>query len=249
MGMNDSFSHWKRGLRDGIPICLGYIAVSFTFGVVARKSGLTPFQAVLMSATNFTSAGQFAALSLIGTAGSYLEMAVAQLVINIRYCLMSSALSQKIAGQTPFLHRFFIATGMTDEIFGVSVLKEGRLQPFYSYGLISVSLPGWALGTWLGTISGEILPARVISALSVALYGMFMAVIIPPARGNKVLTGVIGLSMLLSLGLTKLPYVRQISPGMRIILLTVLIAAIAAWLFPIRQKEQPPTHAQADRTE
>jgi len=231
--MRDNLSQWQRGLRDGIPICLGYIAVSFTFGVMARQSGLTPYQAVLMSATNLTSAGQFAALSLISSTGSYLEMAIAQFVINIRYSLMSSALSQKIAAQTPFYHRFGIATGITDEIFGVSVLREGRLQPFYQYGLISISVPGWVLGTWLGTISGDILPARIISALSVALYGMFLAVIIPPARGNKVLTGVIGLSMLLSLALTRLPYLRQISPGMRIILLTVLIAAAAALKFPV----------------
>jgi predicted branched-subunit amino acid permease len=233
--MESNIGRWERGFRDGIPISLGYIAVSFTFGIAAKKAGLTAFQAVLMSVTNFTSAGEFAALGLIGTSAGYMEMAVTQLIINLRYCLMSCSLSQKLRKDTSFIHRFLIASGISDEVFGVSVCRSGKLNPFYSYGVISIAMPGWAFGTFLGVVSGNILPARVLSALSVALYGMFLAVIIPPAKGNKIISGVILLSMFLSLAFTKLPLLSQISSGFRIIILTVVIAGIAAFLFPIKE--------------
>ena len=233
--MKKNITYWKRGLKDGIPICLGYIAVSFTFGIVAKKAGLTIFQAVIMSATNFTSAGQFAALGLIGTSAAYLEMAGMQLIINLRYCLMSCSLSQKLNPDTAFAHRFLIAFGITDEIFGISACKEGKLSPFYTYGIMCTALPGWAFGTFLGVLSGSILPGRIISALSIALYGMFMAVIIPPARGNKILSGLIIVSMLMSLGFAKIPIFNHISAGSKIIILTVLLAGIAAILFPLKE--------------
>jgi predicted branched-subunit amino acid permease len=228
-------SYLKRGFRDGIPIALGYIAVSFTFGIAAKNTGLTVFQAVMMSITNVTSAGQFASLGLIGVSAGYLEMAVTQLIINLRYCLMSCSLSQKLSKDTSLIHRFLIATGITDEIFGVSVCTEGKLNPFYTYGVISVAIPGWVIGTFLGIVSGNILPPRVLSALSVALYGMFLAVIIPPAKENKVISTVIFVSMLLSLIFTKLPLLSQISSGFRIIILTVIIAGAAAVLFPVKE--------------
>ena len=225
------------GLRDGIPICLGYIAVSFTFGIMAKQANLSVWEAVLISASNLTSAGQFAGLSLITSCASYLEMAVTQFIINLRYCLMSCALSQKLDTRSPFFHRFFIAYGVTDEVFGVSVSRAGKLNPFYSYGVIALAAPGWVLGTFLGIVSGNILPARIVSALSVALYGMFIAIIIPPSRGNKVLTGVVLSSMILSLIFTKAPILRQIYSGFRIIILTLLIAGVAAYLFPIKEEE------------
>ena len=225
------------GLRDGIPICLGYIAVSFIFGIMAKQANLSVWEAVLISASNLTSAGQFAGLSLITSCASYLEMAVTQFIINLRYCLMSCALSQKLDTRSPFFHRFFIAYGVTDEVFGVSVSRAGKLNPFYSYGVIALAAPGWVLGTFLGIVSGNILPARIVSALSVALYGMFIAIIIPPSRGNKVLTGVVLSSMILSLIFTKAPILRQISSGFRIIILTLLIAGVAAYLFPIKEEE------------
>jgi predicted branched-subunit amino acid permease len=233
--MGNNLRHWMNGVKDGVPICLGYIAVSFTFGIMARNAGLTQFQAVLMSATNVTSAGQFAALGLIGTNATYLEMAVTQMIINLRYCLMSCSVSQKLDPHSAFYHRFLVAFGITDEIFGVSVSINGRLKPFYSYGLMSIAIPGWAFGTFLGIVSGDILPQRMINALSVALYGMFIAVIIPPAKGNKLLSGVILLSMLMSLLLTKISLFSHISSGFRIIILTILIAGIAAVLFPIKE--------------
>lgn len=224
---------FAAGVRDGIPICLGYLAVSFTFGIMAKNANLSVWEAVLISAANVTSAGQFAGLSLITAGASYLEMAFTQLIINLRYCLMSCALSQKLRQSTPFFHRFFIAYGVTDEIFGISVSLKDKLHPFYSYGAISVAVPGWVMGTFLGIVSGNILPERVISALSVALYGMFIAIIIPPARGNKVLAGIVAISMAASLIFAIAPVLCQISSGFRIIILTIVIAGIAAALFPV----------------
>ena len=138
-----------KGLQDGIPIGLGYFAGSFTFGIMAIQSGLTAWQAVLISLTNLTSAGQFAGIGIIAAGGSLWEMALTQLVINLRYCLMSCALSQKIDPEAPLFHRFLIAYGVTDEIFGVTVCKGGKLSPFYSYGVIFISVFGWVFGTFL----------------------------------------------------------------------------------------------------
>lgn len=230
------------GVKDGIPICLGYIAVSFTFGIMAGNAGISVLQAVLISATNLTSAGQFAGLSLITASASYMEMAVTQLIINLRYCLMSCALSQKFQAKMPFFHRFFIAYGVTDEIFGVSVSKEEKLSPFYSYGIIFISTSGWVLGTFLGTLSGTLLPARVVSALSVALYGMFIAIIIPPSRDNKIVAGVVITSMIVSLIFTVTPILKTISSGFRIIIITLAIAGIAALLFPIEEETEEISH-------
>lgn len=233
--MESNISWWKRGFRDGIPIALGYIAVSFTFGIAAKSAGLTAFKAILMSATNLTSAGQFASLGLIQASVSYLEMAVTQFIINLRYCLMSCSLSQKLSSDTASIHRFFMASGISDEIFGVSVSTEGKLNPFYTYGVMSVAIPGWVFGTLLGIVSGNILPARALSALGVALYGMFLAIIIPPAKSNKILCGIILISMVLSLAFAKLPVLSRISSGFRIIILTVVIAGLAAFLFPVKE--------------
>ena len=224
---------FAAGVKDGIPICLGYLAVSFTFGIMAKNANLSVWEAVLISATNVTSAGQFAGLSLITAGASYLEMAFTQLIINLRYCLMSCALSQKLSQDTPFFHRFFISYGVTDEIFGISVSLKDKLHPFYSYGAISVAVPGWVMGTFLGIMSGNILPERVISALSVALYGMFIALIIPPSRGNKVIGGIVAISMAASLIFSIAPVLCQISSGFRIIILTIVIAGVAAALFPV----------------
>lgn len=232
------FDFWKKGLKDGFPIFLGYLAVSFTFGIAAKNAGISSLQAVLISATNLTSAGQFAALDIIATSSTYFEMAFTQLIINLRYCLMSSALSQKLSQKMPFWHRFIMAFGVTDEIFGVSVSVKDKLNPFYSYGLMSAAIPGWTLGTALGVISGSLLPARFISALSVALYGMFIAIIVPPARKSKLILGIVSVSMLLSYLFTLLPVLSKISSGFRIIILTILIAGASAILFPVNDEEK-----------
>jgi predicted branched-subunit amino acid permease len=245
--MNKNSSQWRVGLTDGIPIAIGYLAVSFTFGIMAKNSGLSPFQATLMSFSNLTSAGQFAGLGLIAASAPYWEMAVTQLVINLRYCLMSCALSQKLGRETPLAHRYLVAFGITDEIFGVSVCKKGELSPFYTYGVISVACPSWALGTFIGVVSGGILRQKLMSALSVALYGMFLAVIIPHARSDRVLSVLIPASMLSSLLFAKIPALSQFSPGFKIICLTVLIAGAAAILRPIEASEKDSGEERDER--
>lgn len=235
---------YQKGLRDGIPIALGYLAVAFTLGIAAGKLGLSPLQSFFMSLTNNTSAGQFAALGIIAAGGSYLENALTQAVINLRYCLMSAALSQKLDPRVPFFHRFILAFDVTDEVFALSISVEGKLSPWYSYGLMSMAIPGWAVGTLLGGLSGSLLPPRVLSAMGVALFGMFLAIIIPPARKNRVLILLIPLSMICSLIAAYLPWLREISPGLRVILLTLILAGAAATLFPL--KDNQPGQAGSD---
>ncbi len=226
---------FKKGLKDGVPIATGYLAVSFTLGIATKKVGMNTFQATLMSFLNLTSAGEFAAIGLIGTGASYLEMAITQFIINIRYFLMSCALSQKLEKNLPFFHRFFLAFGITDEIFGLSVSVSGKLNPYYTYGMMTLAIPGWALGTCLGVITGNALSPRILSAFSVALYGMFLAVIVPPMRKNKILAGIVIISMFMSGLFSKLPIIKNMSSGFQIIILTILIAGIAAILFPIQE--------------
>ena len=236
--MSDKRTEFRAGLVDGIPIGLGYLAVSFTFGIMASDSGLTVLQAVVLSLTNLTSAGQFAGLGVIQAGASFAETALTQLVINLRYCLMSCSLSQKLSRNMPFFHRFFMAYGVTDEIFGVSVCREGNLSPWYSYGLMSAAVPGWTFGTFLGAVSGNLLPQRLLSALGVSLYGMFLAVILPPARKNKVLMGIILVSMGASLLFASIPVLSGISSGFKIIILTLVIAGGAAFLFPVKEERE-----------
>ena len=235
--MNERILQFKAGLKDGVPIVLGYLAVSFTFGIMAKGAGLTILEAVVLSLTNLTSAGQFAGLGIITAGSSLVEMALAQLIINLRYCLMSCSLSQKLDSKMPHFHRFLMAYGVTDEIFGVSVCKNGILSPYFSYGLMAMAVPGWTIGTLLGAVSGSLLPTRLLSALNVALYGMFLAVIIPPAREKKVLRIVIPVSMALSFLFTLIPVLKDISSGFKIIILTFIMAGAAAYLFPVKEEE------------
>lgn len=235
---NDNRSRFIKGLRDGIPISLGYLAVSFTLGIAAKNAGFTPFQAMITSLTNNASAGQFAGFTLIAAGAGYLELAVMELVANARYLLMSCAMSQKLAPETSIFHRLLVSFDVTDEIFGVSMSVPGKLNPFYTYGLIAIAAPGWASGTYLGVLMGNLLPVNVVRALSVGLYGMFLAVIIPPARKSRILAVVILISMAASFAFTKLPLISGLSTGTRTILLTVLIAGGAAALFPVKEEEQ-----------
>lgn len=222
-----------KGMKDGLPVALGYLAVSFTLGIAAVKSGLTPFQAFATSALNNTSAGEFAAFSLIGAGVSYMEIALTTLILNMRYILMSCALSQKIDKHTPIVHRFLMAYDVTDEIFGLSIMSEGRLDPKYTYGLIAISAPSWAIGTYLGAVMGSVMPTGVLSAMNLALYGMFIAVIVPPAKKDKTIAVVIAVSMLSSLMFSVLPGLREISSGIVVIILTVVISLATAILFPV----------------
>ena len=233
--MTSKSGNFLRGLKNGIPICLGYLAVSFAFGIQAVQSGLTVFQATLLSLTNVTSAGQFAGLGIIAVGGSLIEMAGVQFVINLRYMLMSAALSQKLRPAEKTLHRLAIAFGVTDEIFAVSVSRPETLSPYYSYGCIFISVLGWAGGTFLGAFSGEILPQRLISALGVALYGMFIAIIIPPARENRKVLSVVLSAMIMACLFQYAPILKEVSSGFRIIIVTIVVAGAAAVIFPIEE--------------
>ncbi len=229
-----SFKDFKEGAAAAIPICLGYMAVSFAFGIEASKIGMTTFQAAMTSLLNVTSAGQFSALEVIARNGSFVELAVLQLIINLRYMLMSTALSQKLDPAVSTVHRLGISYGVTDEIFAVSVLKKGSLYPLFSYGLISVSVFGWVLGTVMGAVAGQILPQRLISCLGLAIYGMFIAIIIPDTKTNKAIACVVITAMVLSTVFYYAPVLKLISSGFRIIIITVLVAAIAAIIAPVK---------------
>lgn len=231
---NESF---KKGIKDGIPIGLGYLAVSFTFGMMSVSSGLSIWQAVLISLTNLTSAGQFAGLDIIVAGGSYWEMALTQLVINLRYCLMSFSLSQKMRRDEPWAHRYLVAFGITDEIFGVSASQEGKVSAFYNYGAMCMAIPGWTLGTLLGAISGSLLPDFIMSALGVAIYGMFLAVIIPPAKKNKAVLLVVVAAMAVSTLFAVVPGLNKVSSGFVIIITTLVTAGGAAYLCPVKEDE------------
>lgn len=228
---------FREGMRDGIPIGLGYLAVSFSLGIAAKNAGLSPAQGFLASMLCNASAGEYAGFTLIAAGAAYLEVAIMTLVVNARYLLMSCAMSQRIAPGMPFYHRLLMAFDITDELFGIAIARPGYLNPYYTYGAMLIAIPGWAFGTALGTAAGNILPLRLVSALSVALYGMFLAIIIPPARKNKVVAVLVGLCFLASFGASYLPVVSGMSGGMRTILLTVLISAAAAILFPKEAEE------------
>ena len=227
-----------KGMKHGIPIGTGYFAVAITLGIAARKAGITAFEATLMSLMMHASAGQFAALSLIASGAGYVEMILTEVVVNLRYVLMSCALSQKIKRDIPFFHRFFVAFDVTDEIFGISVAVDGKLNPYYTYGAMSVASPGWALGTLVGALLGNIMPERILSAMNLALYGMFIAVVVPPARKSKVLMGIVLVSVAASTLFAYLPVLGEISSGFQIMILTIVIAGIAAWLFPVKEEEE-----------
>ena len=230
-------SWYHKGLRDGIPIALGYFAVAFTLGIVAKQAGLSAFQAGLAAALTNASAGGYAGFTLIAANASYAEMALTQLVINARYLLMSCALSQKLPESVSIPKRMLLAFDVTDEIFGISMAVPGQLPLSYSFGAMTVAIPGWALGTVLGVIMGNILPPRLVSALGVGLYGMFLAIIIPPSRKNPKIAGLVLVSMAASFAFARLPYLRDISSGMRVILLTVALSLSAALLFPVKEDE------------
>lgn len=230
---NENRQWYLNGLREGVPIGLGYFAVGFTLGIAAREAGITAFQMGLMSLLMHASAGQYAVITVIAGQSGYFAMMVTQFVINIRYLLMSTALSQKIAPDTPMWKRMLLSYFVTDEIFGISASVKGELNPYYNYGAVTVASPGWALGTVLGVLVGNILPASMTSALSVALYGMFLAVVIPASKSDRTVAAVVVSSMLGSLAFTFLPLLCEMESGTRIILLTVAIAAAAAAIKPV----------------
>ena len=227
-----------EGFRDGIPIGLGYLAVSFSLGIAARNAGLTPWQGFLASLLCNASAGEYAGFTLIAAQASLLEMAIVTLIANARYLLMSCALSQRVAPSTGLGHRLAMAFHITDELFGIAAARPGFLEPAYFYGAVLVAAPCWAAGTALGALAGSLLPLRLVSAFSVALYGMFLAIIIPPARKSRVLAGLVAACFAASYAAGALPGISALSSGTRTILLTVVLAGAAALLFPVAPEEE-----------
>ncbi len=223
---------FRQGIRHGIPIGLGYLSVSFAFGMKAVGDGLTVLQAVLISMTNLTSAGQIAALPLMAAGASLAEMALTQLTINLRYALMSLSLSRKLDGSMGTLQRLIFSFANTDEIFAVSSAQPGKVGKRYLYGLMLAPWIGWSLGTFLGAAAGTLLPEFVRTALGIAIYGMFLAIILPPARKNGPVCFVVLVAVALSLCFHYIPGLNTVSSGFVIIICGVLAAAAGAWLFP-----------------
>ena len=224
-----------KGLSHGIPICLGYFSVSFGFGILAVKSGLQAIDAILISLTNLTSAGQAAGVGIIAAAGTLLEMAITQFVINLRYSLMGLTLSQKLSDKFTTIHRLIASFGITDEIFAVAVSQKDKLVPSYMYGLILISASGWVGGTAAGAVAGLALPASLTAAMGILLYGMFIAIIIPAARKCKKDLIVILLAAAFSAVFKYL--LPGVSFGFAIIISAILAAVIGALLFPINVAE------------
>lgn len=227
-----------RGIKDGIPIALGYFAVSITLGIAAVKAGMTPGQASLTSLLINASAGEFIGFTLIAQNAGYVEVFIMEAVANARYLLMSCALSQKLDPKESLIKRLLVGFNVTDEIFGISISVPGKLNPFYAFGADVVAMPGWALGTLTGGILGAVLPTRIVSALSVALYGMFIAIFVPPAKKNKVVLSTVIAGAALSFIMSKASIFSAIPEGIKIILLTVIISLAAAIFFPVKEEDR-----------
>lgn len=229
---------FMEGVHDGVPIALGYFVVAFTLGILAKTAGLTAWQGFVTSAVNIASAGEYAGFTVIAAQAPYLEIAMLTLVANARYFLMAAALAQRFAPDTPLLHRLAVSFGVTDEVFGITVARGGMVQPYYNYGALAISVPAWSAGTSAGILAGGILPAAAVSALSVALYGMFVWVILPPAKKSRPIAGMVLASFLLSLAATYAPLTSELSGGTRTIILTLLIAGVGAALFPVHEEQE-----------
>ena len=226
-------------MRAGIPISLGYFAVAIALGIAAKKAGIGALQAALTSFLINASAGEYAGFALIAVQASYLEVLLMEAIANARYLLMSAALSQKLKSGVTTLQRLLLGFTVTDEIFGVSIALPVALDPFFTYGTFCVATLGWTSGTLVGAVLGDVLPLRILSALSVGLYGMFISVFIPEARKNKIVAALVGISFAASLAFEYLTVISEISSGIRVIVLTVVISLLAAIFFPIKDKESP----------
>ncbi len=223
---------YKEGLKDGFPIALGYFAVAFSLGILARKANFTPVQGFINSFLNHASAGEYAVYTVVGAGASFVEMAVMTLVVNARYLLMSTALSQKFDSKTSLIGRILVGFTVTDELFAITIKRPGFIEPIYNMSAFMIAVLGWSFGTAFGIIAGELMPVRAVSALSVALYGMFLACIMPEARKHTIVAVLIVISFVLSYVASTLPVLDGISSGTKTIILTIVIASVAAILFP-----------------
>ena len=227
-----------KGMKAGIPISMGYFAVAIALGINAVSAGIGVFQSALASLLNNASAGEYIAFTLIAAQASYAELIAMEAVANSRYLLMSAALSQKLEKSTSTLKRLLLGFTVTDEIFGVSMMQNGFLSPYFTYGAFVVATAGWTGGTLFGALMGNILPSSLVTALGVGLYGMFISVFIPEAKKNKIVAVLVLISFALSAAFEFLPYISKLSGGLRIIILTVVISLGAAILSPVKEDEQ-----------
>lgn len=232
---------FRKGLIDGLPIAIGYLSVSFAFGIFAVSSGLRIFEALLVSVTNVTSAGQLAAVPIMTGGGMLIELAVSQLIINLRYALMSVSLSQRFDKTVRLADRFLIAFVNTDEVFAVATTQRDLVGKQYMYGLILTPWLGWSAGTLLGAVAGDILPDVITSALGIAIYGMFIAIIIPASRGNRAVAACVLLAAGLSCAFRYIPWLSVVPSGFVIIVCAVIAAGVMAIVSPIRTKEEVST--------
>ena len=228
-----------KGVKHGLPIGLGYLSVSFAFGMQCVGGGLTVMQALLISMTNLTSAGQLAGLQVMIAGSSLVEMALTQFIINLRYALMGLSLGQKFGPTMTTPRRMFFAFSNTDEIFAVAASQPEKLHHHYLYGLMLMPYIGWSLGTLLGAAAGAVLPEFVCNALGIAIYGMFLAIILPPAKKEKPVRVVVLLAIAISLLFNYAPVLNQVSGGFTVIICAVAAAALGAVFFPIKDEASP----------
>ena len=255
-GMTNAIDNWQNGLRDGFPLGIAYFAVSFAFGIYAAKNNISIFDSFLISLTNLTSAGQFAGVDMIFKGVSYFEIAITEVVLNIRYLIMSCSLSQKYDSDLPLVHRSITAFAITDEIFGVVCCQKGKVSPFYTYGIMFMTIPTWCLGTVCGCFSGTLLSKSLISALGIMVYALYFAIIVPITKKDKTIRNVCIATIFTTCTLTFAPYFKNWSSGMRILLITVVISSIAAILKPVKddiatttEKETLEAHKEAMKVE
>ena len=232
-----NWNAYRTGINRGLPVGVGYFSVSFGFGAMAASQGIRALDAALISLTNLTSAGQFAGLTLIIAAAGLWEMILTQTVINSRYALMSLALSQKMGQRIGFLPRLVIAFFNTDEIFALAMAEKAPLTVPFMLGLGTTPILGWTAGTLCGALAGSVLPLAVRTALGVMLYGMFIAIVVPPARQERPVLVTVILALVLSCLFTWVPGLKDVSAGISIVICTVAAAAACAWLFPIAEEE------------
>ena len=229
---------FTAGARAAIPVCIGYFSVSFGFGAMAISQGLSVLSAILISATNVTSAGQFAGLTVIAAGATLLEMILTQIVINSRYALMSLALGQRFGPEVGLLPRMAAAFFNTDEIFALGMTRLGKLTPSYFLGAGITAVAGWVAGTAMGALAGTVLPASLRIALGIMLYGMFISIVVPQTRREKPMLVCLLLALVFSCLFTWLPALQVVSSGLAIVICTVAAAALCAWLFPIPDEEE-----------
>ena len=238
MKKDERISIFLRGLRDGLPIGAGYFAVAFGLGIAAQRVGMSPLQGYLMSFFNHASAGEYAGVAAIRSEATYIATALLIMIANARYLLMSTALSQKLSPDLPIIHRILVGFGITDEIFGLGISYPGFIPPVYMYGAFLTSTPLWSLGTAIGIAAGNILPKIAVQALSAAIYGMFIAVIIPPCRTDRNILLIVLISFAASWLMSVIPAMAAISEGVRIIILTLIISSLAAIFIPVQEEKE-----------